>query len=170
MDRSGGPVSSEAIPSKHYNQMCIQLNGLKGTCEHAPQLKKWNLRGHMWKNLSLHNQRKRLGRQKIHLEIFKWKLKTFKLSIFHVLIERSQCPYFDMTIQKKKKNKTTHNHYQCISRRKRWFPPVRFKPTPPAKREISMTFRRKNSISLMQEGLRIHLSEFQLLTVWDQSR
>lgn len=102
MDRSGCPVSSEAIPRKHYIQMCIQLNGLKGTCEHAPQLKKWNLRGHMWKNLSLHNQRKRLGRQKIHLEIFKWKLKTFKLSIFHVLIERSQCPYFDMTIQKKK--------------------------------------------------------------------
>lgn len=34
--------------------------------------------------------------------------------------------------------------HQCMSRRKRWFPPVRLSPTPPAQRETSITFGRKH--------------------------
>ena len=31
--------------------------------------------------------------------------------------------------------------HQCISIMKRWFPPIRFKPTPPARKDISITFK-----------------------------
>lgn len=31
--------------------------------------------------------------------------------------------------------------YQCMSRRKRWFPPVKFRPTPPASNETNITFK-----------------------------
>lgn len=36
--------------------------------------------------------------------------------------------------------------YQCMSRRKRWFPPVKFRPTPPASNEINITFKGQKSI------------------------
>jgi len=31
--------------------------------------------------------------------------------------------------------------YQCMSRRNRWFPPVKFRPTPPANKETNITFK-----------------------------
>lgn len=33
--------------------------------------------------------------------------------------------------------------YQCMSMRNRWFPPMRLRPTPPAQRETSITFEKK---------------------------
>lgn len=61
------------------------------------------------------------------------------------------------------------NCYQCISRRKRWFPPVRFRPTPPAKREISITFKRKHTINFT-DLVSSHISPLCQVQVQNQYR
>lgn len=53
----------------------------------------------------------------------------------HMVRKQGTCPTYIL------RDRTFISLYQCMSRRKRWFPPVKFRPTPPASNETNITFK-----------------------------
>lgn len=81
---------------------------------------------------------------------------------------------------------TSISLYQCMSRRKRWFPPVKFKPTPPASNETNITFKGQMRVKkpvfiklmlyifhilhLIQTVCHIYITFVYLLCIWELVR
>lgn len=68
-----------------------------------------------------------------------YKLNSSRLTqlhqTLHPVTKQAACPTYPL------QDGICISLYQCMSRRNRWFPPVKFRPTPPASSETNITFK-----------------------------